>query len=118
MEDALEKPKEPPKDLREKNHNESIKVLVRVRPLNDQEKTSNGNDFCVNIISDTSMAINSLDGKRNFQCVYDSILGEKSSQDDLYRSIQAGTRSVIDGFNSTIFAYGQTGSGKVTLYFF
>ena len=90
-----------------------IQVLVRVRPLFDNVKSLDlGAETVVDIQSSQSLAVTTGDGKRSFQCSFDSVLGPFSSQSDLYRAVQSGTRSVLDGFNSTIFAYGQTGSGK------
>ena len=90
-----------------------IQVLVRVRPLFDNVKSLDlGAETVVDIQSSQSLAVTTGDGKRSFQCSFDSVLGPFSSQADLYRAVQSGTRSVLDGFNSTIFAYGQTGSGK------
>ena len=91
---------------------ESIKVLVRVRPLSVTELAEK-NDSVVDIISDQSLNVTSADGKKSFKCSFDSVLGPESTQNEVYDIIRGCTESVIDGFNSTIFAYGQTGSGKV-----
>lgn len=90
-----------------------INVLVRVRPLLDNAATLDlGAETVVDIQSTSSLAVTTSDGKRAFQCSYDAVLGPFSSQLDLYTAVQGGTRSVLQGFNATIFAYGQTGSGK------
>lgn len=91
---------------------ESIKVLVRVRPLNQTELAEN-NDSVVSILNDQSLNVTSADGKKSFRCSFDSVLGPTSTQSEVYSIVRSCTESVIDGFNSTIFAYGQTGSGKV-----
>ena len=95
-----------------KENVESIKVLVRVRPLSQTELADN-NDSVVDIIDNQSLKVTSSDGKKSFSCSYDSVLGPLSSQVEVYDVVRSCTQSVIDGFNSTIFAYGQTGSGKV-----
>lgn len=92
---------------------ESIKVLVRMRPLNETELTSpTGYETVVDIQDDKSLSVTNGDGKRTFQCSFDAILGSASTQQDVYNTVQSCTESVLEGFNSTIFAYGQTGSGK------
>ena len=93
---------------------ESIKVLVRVRPLNQAELAEN-NDSVVSILNDQSLNVTSADGKKSFRCSFDSVLGPTSTQNEVYGVVRSCTESVIEGFNSTIFAYGQTGSGKVRL---
>lgn len=92
---------------------ESIKVLVRVRPLNENELLNNS-DSSVELLGDKSLNVTSADGRKSFNCAYDAVLGPSSSQSDVYDVVRTCTSSVLDGFNSTIFAYGQTGSGKVT----
>ncbi len=91
---------------------ESIKVLVRVRPLSDKESVDN-NDSVVDIYDQQTLLVTSADKKKSFQCSFDSVLGPSTSQAEVYETVRGCTRSVLDGFNSTIFAYGQTGSGKV-----
>lgn len=95
-----------------KDNIESIKVLVRVRPLS-QSELADHNESVVDIIDNQSLKVTSADGKKSFSCSYDSVLGPNSTQVEVYDVVRSCTQSVIDGFNSTIFAYGQTGSGKV-----
>lgn len=92
---------------------ESIKVLVRVRPMSESEYLQGEGDLgVVDIQSNTNLALSNADGRRQFQCTFDAVLGPESTQSDVYATVQGCTKSVIDGFNSTIFAYGQTGSGE------
>jgi hypothetical protein len=95
---------------------DSIKVLVRVRPLSDKEISEN-NESIVDIQNNQSLKVTSADGKKSFQCTFDTVLGQGTTQTDVYETVRSCTKSVLDGFNSTIFAYGQTGSGKVGLNF-
>lgn len=94
---------------------ESIKVLVRVRPLSSGE-IADGNESVVDILGSQSLSVTSSDGKKSFRCAFDAVLGPSSSQIDVYEVVRGCTESVIEGYNSTIFAYGQTGSGKVCAY--
>eukprot|EP00939_MAST-03C_sp_MAST-3C-sp1_P000825 g825.t1 len=49
---------------------------------------------------------------------FDSVLGPKSTQNEMYRSIgQRAVEEVMDGFNGTVITYGQTGSGKTYTVF-
>ena len=102
---------------------ENVKVLVRVRPIiphdteidnaaNIQTSNDTNNDNYIRIMDNSSLIVTSSDNKKSFQCSYDSVLGPQSSQRDVYSILEGCTKSVLEGFNSTIFAYGQTGSGK------
>jgi hypothetical protein len=88
---------------------DSIKVLVRVRPLSDKEFDDAGETTVINILSGQSLSVTSLDGKRTFQCGFDAVLGPTSTQVDVYDTVRCCTASTLNGVNSTIFAYGQTG---------
>ena len=97
---------------------ESIKVLVRVRPLNDSERNDNENENGVIAFDgNQKLSITNAEGNRTFQCEFDHIFDPKTSQESVYTSVRECTSSVLDGFNSTIFAYGQTGSGKTHTMF-
>lgn len=91
---------------------DSIKVLVRVRPLSETECTDGDSNLCVDIQSNTSLSLFNSENKRTFHCSFDAILGPSATQSDVYNILKSCTSSVLDGFNTTIFAYGQTGSGK------
>ncbi|KAM6906110.1 kinesin-like protein KIF3C isoform 1-T1 [Lycodopsis pacificus] len=96
---------------------ESVKVVVRCRPLNRKEE-SNGPAGCIvqmdlrlgQVILRNPRAPASEPQKTfTFDAVYDA----NSKQGDLYdESVRPLIDSVLAGFNGTIFAYGQTGTGK------
>ena len=88
-------------------NSESIKVLVRVRPLSSQDNVSLSTESVIDIIGPSSLSVATSDSKRSFQCSFDSVLGPQSSQLDVYQTVRECTVSVLQGFNSTIFAYGQ-----------
>lgn len=93
---------------------ESVKVLVRVRPLSHAESAGDSNaDPAVHITSASSLSVVSADQKKTFQCAYDAVLGPFATQGQVYDKVKECTVAVMNGINSTIFAYGQTGSGKV-----
>mmetsp|Transcript_13074 Transcript_13074/g.21397 ORF Transcript_13074/g.21397 Transcript_13074/m.21397 type:complete len:838 (+) Transcript_13074:169-2682(+) len=103
-------------ELREES-NESIKVLVRVRPLSQDEIEGHGSDSAVSIHDANSLTVFNAETRKQFNCSFDQVLGDSSSQEDVYDILRTCTQSVTSGFNSTIFAYGQTGSGKTHTMF-
>jgi hypothetical protein len=91
---------------------ESIKVLLRVRPLNASEKHLDGENSSLVITSANSLSIRTFDNRKTYNCSYDTVLAPSATQAQVYDCVKDCTLSVLKGVNSTIFAYGQTGSGK------
>nr|XP_057912856.1 kinesin-like protein KIF3C [Doryrhamphus excisus] len=96
---------------------ESVKVVVRCRPLNRKEQSNGPSGGIVQmdlrlgqVILRNPRASHSEPQKTfTFDAVYDA----NSKQRDLYdESVRPLIDSVLAGFNGTIFAYGQTGTGK------
>jgi hypothetical protein len=84
----------------------SVLVVVRMRPLNQREKTAGGAE-CVSIDSSSQV---SIDGR---QFAFDACFRSDATTEDVYaRSGRMVLGKVLDGFNGCVFAYGQTGSGK------
>ncbi|KAJ6793820.1 kinesin-like protein KIN-12C [Iris pallida] len=82
----------------------SVKVVVRVRPVNRREREG------VRIVHKDSSASLSVEGQ-TFH--FDSVLGPDSSQEDVFMSVGVPlVESSLAGFNATVLSYGQTGSGK------
>ena len=77
---------------------ESIKVLVRVRPLSEKEIAS-GNESVVDILDSESLTVTNKDGKRTFQCKFDSVVGPSSTQGEVYDIVRGCTKSVMNGYN-------------------
>lgn len=91
--------------------NDNVKVVVRVRPLNEREKTSGaGKNKCVKVENSTVILDRGLDYKKfNF----DFVGQENIDQGTIFNHIAKPIAdSCMQGYNGTIFAYGQTGSGK------
>lgn len=100
---------------KESSRAESVKVLVRVRPLSVSEAAEGNNEeTAVHLTSSSSLSLSSADQKKTFQCSYDAVLGPFASQAQVYDKVKECTLAVMNGINATIFAYGQTGSGKVS----
>ena len=90
---------------------ERVQVSVRVRPFLDDVK------------KDPTSPIESIDKKRNVINIlkeydkktytYDHIYPMESNQSEIFEETSKEVvKSVLKGYNGTIFAYGQTGTGK------
>ena len=90
---------------------ENIKVCVRIRPMNLQEKGRNDIN-CIEPASPTQLIFTNKNNRRSY--TYNLVFGPDSSQEDIFYncSINRLIDSALDGYSVTIFAYGQTGSGK------
>ena len=89
-----------------------IKVLARIRPLNNKEISSQ-DAVALNVSSGKSIDITSTaatHSRRKFEL--DAVLDENTSQDQVFEHILPLLESSIEGYNCTIFTYGQTGTGK------
>jgi len=85
---------------------QNIKVVVRVRPINNEEREKKVKTV-VNCVS--SREIQTKDKKYQF----DKVFPADSCQMDVYSFVVAPMISdVLAGYNCTVFAYGQTGTGK------
>ncbi|XP_033108904.1 kinesin-like protein KIF27 [Anneissia japonica] len=85
-----------------------VRVVVRVRPLLAKEKLHR-HEQCVRVLSNSHQVV--LGRDRAF--TFDSVLGSKSTQEEVYSTCVEGlVSSLFEGYNATVFAYGQTGSGK------
>ncbi|XVE49142.1 hypothetical protein DITRI_Ditri01bG0058600 [Diplodiscus trichospermus] len=90
------------------DHN--VQVLIRVRPLNGMEKSTNGYTRCLK--QESSQSITWI-GQPETRFTFDHVACETVDQEMLFR--MAGLPMVencLSGYNSCMFAYGQTGSGK------
>ncbi|XVF03716.1 hypothetical protein REPUB_Repub05bG0017600 [Reevesia pubescens] len=82
----------------------SVKVVVRIRPINGQEKEV---DRTVRKVSSDSLSV----GDRKF--TFDSVLDFNSNQEDVFQLIGVPlVKNALAGYNTSILSYGQTGSGK------
>ena len=101
-----------------KESKESVKVLVRVRPLHESQGR------CTLLaLNPPNVTVKHNNNPRSCQgdgysFTFDNIFGQESRQEDIFESVgQPACEAFIDGYNSAVFAYGQTGSGKTyTMY--
>ncbi|CAF3833844.1 unnamed protein product, partial [Rotaria magnacalcarata] len=104
-----------------KGKDESVRVVVRCRPMSDKEEESSCErvvdiDHQRRQISIRRPALES--SQRNADesthaFFFDAVYDWTSKQKDVYeQTARPLVDSVLEGFNGTIFAYGQTGTGK------
>jgi len=96
---------------------ETVKVVVRCRPMNSREKTDGRKSVVdcnvplsmITINNPDSGAISSDPKSFSFDAVYDEDSTQRAVYDETAYPL---VESVLAGYNGTIFAYGQTGCGK------
>lgn len=88
---------------------ESVRVFVRIRPLNKRElaeKQTIGWAF-----NDTAMLEDTPNGQRVY--AYDHCFGPQATNQETYEIVgRPIVLKAMEGYNGTVFTYGQTGSGK------
>merc|ERR550519_3344502 len=112
MASPRKKPKESTVAMSQKD-GQNIKVFVRCRPLNKDEKAARSYAVleCTGQreITVKEKQLSSLTKTFN----YDRVFGPQSKQLDVYRAVvEPLIAQVLQGYNCTVFAYGQTGTGK------
>ena len=112
--------------MRKRLHNQiedmkgKIRVFCRVRPMSYQEKELGSlpvvtlvDQYTVRIRLKRDPTIGRTEaGYRDEEYTFDSCLGERAGQEEVFEDSRMLIQSAIDGFNVCIFAYGQTSSGK------
>lgn len=101
--------------MKKSTKQETVKVIVRCRPLSTQE-IANGHSKIVHMRPQRGQ-IELKNPKEQDEptkdFTFDAIYDENSTQSDLYEeTFRDLVDSVLNGYNATIFAYGQTGTGK------
>ncbi|KAK5611754.1 Kinesin-like protein kif3c [Crenichthys baileyi] len=96
---------------------ESVKVVVRCRPLNRKEESNGPAGGIVHMDLRLGQVIlrnpRAPPSEPQKTFTFDAVYDFSSKQRDLYdESVRPLIDSVLAGFNGTIFAYGQTGTGK------
>ncbi|KAJ1608296.1 putative kinesin-like boursin [Cryptosporidium canis] len=98
----------------------NVKVIVRCRPLTEQEKKDPSNSNVLQVKPDSKEIVVSQHSlSRKFDSystklfTFDGVCGSFTSQRELFKQyVVPIVDEVLLGFNCTIFAYGQTGTGK------
>ncbi|KAA0165709.1 hypothetical protein FNF27_06629 [Cafeteria roenbergensis] len=92
---------------------ESVKVVVRCRPLNKKEIAESRKPIVVIDTAIGSVEITKAGTDDTKRFTFDSVYDDKSTQRDVYDDTGFPlVESVLQGYNGTMFAYGQTGCGK------
>lgn len=94
---------------------ESVKVIVRCRPLNEKER-----EMKTRLVIETDCSLHQCtikkpgdDSKFAKIFTFDGVYGISSSAEKIYSEIvRPIVNGVIEGYNGTVFAYGQTSCGK------
>ncbi|XP_074343871.1 kinesin-like protein KIN-12D [Apium graveolens] len=90
------------------DHN--VQVLIRVRPLNNMERSTQGYNRCLK--QESSQCITWI-GQPETRFTFDHVACESVEQETLFRMVGLPmVENCLSGYNSCMFAYGQTGSGK------
>ncbi|GMT07706.1 hypothetical protein PENTCL1PPCAC_29880 [Pristionchus entomophagus] len=99
-----------------------MQVVVRVRPMNEQEKTRRYFQCVFPLDKKRLLLVDPEKYEKNIlranrqherQFGFDAAFGPNSTQEDVHEATTAHLiESVVQGYNATIFAYGATGSGK------
>ena len=97
------------------NDRSRIRVCVRCRPPNKQEKDRK--EPVIIKASGNALLINNPDPREgeppSYIYAYDFLYGPASNTTDMYEDMaKPMLDGLFDGYNGTIFAYGQSGSGK------
>ncbi|CAN6559692.1 unnamed protein product [Malus baccata var. baccata] len=99
----------------EKEKGVNVQVLVRCRPLSEDEMRVHTpvviscNESRREVAAIQNIANKQID--RTF--AFDKVFGPASQQKELYdQAVVPIVNEVLEGYNCTIFAYGQTGTGK------
>eukprot|EP01138_Halocafeteria_seosinensis_P010065 gb/GECG01010278.1/.p1 GENE.gb/GECG01010278.1/~~gb/GECG01010278.1/.p1 ORF type:complete len:491 (+),score=72.70 gb/GECG01010278.1/:1-1473(+) len=92
---------------------ESVAVCIRIRPMGQSEKTDNSEKVW-SLVPGTTNEIEGKYGERDsIRKAFDHVFDDSADTYEVYeRSAQRIVRSVVHGYNGTIFAYGQTAAGK------
>lgn len=93
---------------------DGVRVAVRVRPLNEREKSnalSSAFDWRItgSNITQTVSGRPAANSSYEFDRVFDKTADNATVFENLARPV---VHAALDGYNATIFAYGQTSSGK------
>ncbi|XP_010529861.1 PREDICTED: kinesin-like protein KIN-5B [Tarenaya hassleriana] len=100
---------------KDKEKEVNVQVLLRCRPLSDEEQKSN----VPRVIScnEQKKEVTVLHSAANKQVdrffTFDKVFGPKAQQRAIYdQAIAPIVHEILEGFSCTVFAYGQTGTGK------
>lgn len=91
---------------------ENVRVLIRVRPINDFEARK-GDNPSVRITDGKTVTVDTpSDGPTSFK--FDNCLDSSCNQEQMFQDsgVQQLIHDTLQGYHTTLFAFGQTGAGK------
>lgn len=96
---------------------ESVRVGVRIRPLNNRELSGSNSGVAWGSTGSNTVTRVDLDASKtrvaSHDFHYDAVFDKRSSNDNVFSTLGVPVvEAALGGFNGTIFAYGQTSSGK------
>ncbi|GAB2300506.1 hypothetical protein Dimus_034549 [Dionaea muscipula] len=91
----------------------NVQVILRCRPLNDEEEKINKVITC-NEQKREVVVLQCIANKQVDRVfTFDKVFGPKAQQRSIYdQAVSPIVGEVLDGYSCTVFAYGQTGTGK------
>eukprot|EP00163_Fabomonas_tropica_P012088 TRINITY_DN2320_c0_g1_i1.p1 TRINITY_DN2320_c0_g1~~TRINITY_DN2320_c0_g1_i1.p1 ORF type:complete len:920 (+),score=173.05 TRINITY_DN2320_c0_g1_i1:468-3227(+) len=91
--------------------NDTVKVYVRVRPLNKKEQRL-GPRKCLEVDKDTNtVGLRFSNEVRRYP--FEAVADEDTTQDQVFESVgKPMVEHALNGYNGAIMVYGQTGAGK------
>lgn len=122
----------PSKSGSTQNMADNIKVVVRVRPVNEKEMLQNSR-YVVDVVDDRLLVFDPKEEMRPFfyqgvqqpnknflkrankelKFVFDHVCGQSASNKDVFETTTKDMlSSLMEGYNCSVFAYGATGAGK------
>lgn len=95
--------------MRKRIHNKlleiqgNIRVICRIRPINDIERRSGEDVDVTEIINEDEFYVQ-RDSQMKTKFEYDRVFGQQSTQSEVFEAVQPLCVSVLDGYNVCIFA--------------
>ncbi len=113
---VVPKPSKPPSAPKDKDSNAAhIRVAVRCRPLNEEEKKGNQSSVvsCDLETNTVKVMYGTATKKLSRTLEFDKVFGMYSRQQEVYETmVKPIVEEAMNGYNCTVFAYGPTGTGK------
>jgi kinesin family protein 15 len=95
-------------DLFGADEDDTVKVIVRVRPMNEREVAACGAKPCVAVRDGRTIVLEDASKAGEYVAQYDSAMPSETTQEDMFAAVgQAVVEHCMSGFNSSIFAYGR-----------
>lgn len=90
----------------------NVRVCCRVRPLQERERARK-EDLCLTLEKDDGSITHHSAGRDAHRFIFDKVFNLDVKQKEVYEYAALPiVKSVLNGYNGTVFAYGQTSSGK------